>query len=139
MSFNDGRVVSNFIHQALLGEAITIYGKGEQTRSFCYVSDLIDGFVELFFQEKVFEPINLGNPNPISILNLAQEILELTSSTSNVVFKDLPSDDPKLREPNIAKAQKLLNWEPKIARQIGLSKTIEDFRVRLSPLKDTSS
>lgn len=137
MSFNDGRVVSNFIHQALLGEPITIYGKGEQTRSFCYVSDLVDGFVDLFFKEKVFEPINLGNPNPTSILHLAEEILELTGSKSKLEFKNLPSDDPKLREPNITKAQKLLNWEPKVTRQIGLSKTIEDFRSRLNHLQDT--
>jgi UDP-glucuronate decarboxylase len=139
MAFNDGRVVSNFIHQALQGESITIYGKGEQTRSFCYVDDLINGLLKLFFTEGVYEPINLGNPNPTSILGLAEEVLEMTKSNSKLIFIDLPLDDPKLREPNITKAQEKLGWHPEVSRQVGLSMTIEDFRNRMERVGKTAS
>jgi len=128
MDANDGRVVSNFIVQALKGEPITIYGDGSQTRSFCYVSDLIEGLIKLFFTEKVHEPINLGNPSPINIKQLAEEVLDLTSSKSKIVFRELPGDDPKQREPNIAKARQVLGWKPLIERKYGLEKTITYFK-----------
>lgn len=128
MDANDGRVVSNFIVQALKGEPITIYGDGSQTRSFCYVSDLIEGLIKLFFTEKVHEPINLGNPNPINMKELAEEVLELTGSKSKIVSKDLPGDDPRQREPNISKAKQLLNWTPSVDRKSGISSTIAYFK-----------
>jgi UDP-glucuronate decarboxylase len=128
MDANDGRVVSNFIVQALKGEPITIYGDGSQTRSFCYVSDLIEGLIKLFFAEKIYEPINLGNPNPINMRELAEEVLELTGSKSRVSYMELPGDDPKQREPNIAKAKDLLNWTPKVDRRAGLASTIDYFK-----------
>jgi UDP-glucuronate decarboxylase len=131
MDANDGRVVSNFIVQALRGEPITIYGDGSQTRSFCYVSDLIEGLIELFFAEKIHEPINLGNPNPINMRELAEEVLELTGSKSRVSYVELPGDDPKQREPNITKAKDLLNWSPKVERILGLEKTVDYFRRKL--------
>jgi UDP-glucuronate decarboxylase len=131
MSFNDGRVVSNFILQALRNEPITIYGDGSQTRSFCYVDDLVDGFVKLFFEEGIFQPINLGNPEPISMNQLATEILDLTGSKSKIDHKSLPKDDPTNREPDISKAKKILGWEPKINRIDGLKKTIEYFEKEL--------
>jgi len=132
MDANDGRVVSNFIVQALKGEPITIYGDGSQTRSFCYVSDLIEGLVKLFFTEKVHEPINLGNPSPINMKQLAEEVLTLTGSKSKLTFKELPGDDPKRREPDITKAKKLILWQPKIERVLGLEQTIDYFRKRLT-------
>jgi UDP-glucuronate decarboxylase len=128
MSPDDGRVVSNFIMQALRNEDITIYGEGTQTRSFCYVSDLIDGLIKLFFADSVHEPINLGNPEPLNMLQLAQEIIGLCGSSSRLVFKDLPKDDPLQREPDISKARKLLSWEPRVDRQTGLNLTIEYFK-----------
>jgi UDP-glucuronate decarboxylase len=126
MSLNDGRVITNFISQALNAEPITVYGDGTQTRSFCYVSDLIEGLISLFFSEGIFQPINLGNPKPISMLELASEIISLTNSKSPIVFANLPSDDPRDREPNIAKARELLGWEPQISRESGLLQTIKD-------------
>ncbi len=131
MAINDGRVVSNFIVQALQNSDITIYGDGTQTRSFCYVDDLIEGFIKLFFADKIYEPVNLGNPQPITMLELAYEIIKLTNSSSKVVFKPLPGDDPKDRRPDISKAKKLLAWEPKISRESGLQKTIENFSSRI--------
>ena len=131
MAINDGRVVSNFIVQALNGEPITIYGDGSQTRSFCYVDDLIDGLIKLFFTEGIHEPVNIGNPAPIPMTTLAKEIIELSRSSSEVAHKPLPGDDPKQREPEISKAKKLLGWEPKISRQEGLKKTIEYFRTKI--------
>ena len=128
MDMNDGRVVSNFIVQALRGDPITIYGDGTQTRSFCYVDDLIEGLIKLFFSESIFQPINLGNPSPIKILDLANEVVELTGSKSNIEKLPLPGDDPKQREPNIEKAQKLIKWSPQIERRDGLARTIEYFR-----------
>ena len=131
MALNDGRVVTNFIAQALRGEAITIYGEGKQTRSFCYVSDLIDGLTSLFFTESIYQPINIGNPKPITMLELATEVIRLTNSKSEVMFLPLPSDDPRDREPDITKAKEFLNWEPKISREDGLIQTIEDVRRQL--------
>jgi UDP-glucuronate decarboxylase len=128
MDANDGRVVSNFIVQALKGEPLTVYGDGTQTRSFCYVDDLIEGFIKLFFTEKVYEPVNLGNPTPINMLKLAQEVIELTGSSSKLELHPLPGDDPKQREPDISYAKKILDWQPKVDRAVGLQKTIEYFK-----------
>jgi len=127
MAPDDGRVVSNFIVQALRGEPLTVYGDGSQTRSFCYVSDLIDGLIKLFFAKDIFEPINIGNPTPISMKELAEEVLELSGSKSAIEFRPLPGDDPKQREPVITKAKVLLDWEPTIERKNGIKKTIEYF------------
>jgi UDP-glucuronate decarboxylase len=132
MKLNDGRVITNFIAQAIRNEPITIYGDGEQTRSFCYVDDLISGLIKLFFTPDIFEPINLGNPEPITIANLAREIIQLTNSKSEIVYKELPSDDPRDREPDIAKARLLLNWQPSVTRKIGLEKTIHDLKSQLN-------
>ena len=131
MAANDGRVVSNFIVQALQGDPITVYGDGTQTRSFCYVDDLIDGFIKLFFREGVIEPINLGNPEPINMLELANEVIELTESKSKIEMKVLPGDDPRQREPKIDKARDLLGWTPSTRRNDGLKKTIEYFKTQL--------
>ena len=128
MAVNDGRVVSNFIVQALKNEDITIYGDGNQTRSFCYVDDLISGLLKLFLSKDYVGPINLGNPNPISMNKLASEIIELTNSKSRLNYYPLPSDDPVDREPDIGKAEKYLNWQPKIDRVVGLERTIEYFK-----------
>lgn len=125
MSVGDGRVVTNFIVQALRDENITVYGDGSQTRSFCYVDDLVDGLISLFFSDGNHDPINLGNPVPTSMLELAQEILSLTNSNSKIIFDPLPPDDPKKREPDISRARELLKWEPKVSRTEGLKKTIE--------------
>ena len=128
MAPDDGRVVSNFIVQALKGEPITIYGDGSQTRSFCYVSDLVEGLIKLFFTEKVYEPVNLGNPTPINMKELAEEVIQLTSSSSKIEYRPLPGDDPKQREPIIEKASTLLGWRPVVARKEGLAFTIDYFR-----------
>ena len=131
MSLNDGRVITNFIAQALNGDPITVYGEGMQTRSFCYASDLIEGLISLFFTKDVFQPINLGNPEPITMLELASEIINLTNSSSKIVFMPLPADDPRDRQPDISKAVKLLAWEPKISRNFGLLETIFDLERQL--------
>lgn len=129
MQLNDGRVVSNFIVQALKGEEITIYGDGSQTRSFCYVDDLIDGIVRFIdTKNEVTGPINLGNPGEFSMIQLAETIIRLTQSKSKIVFRDLPSDDPRQRKPIIEKAMKELSWKPNIELEEGLSKTIEYFK-----------
>lgn len=127
----DGRVVSNFIVQALRGENITIYGDGSQTRSFCYVDDLIEGFVRLMEQEETVGPINLGNPNEFTILELAEMVLELCQSNSCITYGELPGDDPRQRQPDISLAKKYLNWEPVCDLQSGLSKTIAYFKEKL--------
>lgn len=127
MAVNDGRVVSNYITQALANQELTVYGDGEQTRSFCFVSDLISGLKKLFFAENVTTPINLGNPSPISMNDLAKEIISLTGSYSGIIYKELPGDDPKLREPNITKAQNQLGWNPIVGRTDGLLETIHYF------------
>jgi len=128
MSPNDGRVVSNFIVQALRSEDITIYGDGNQTRSFCYVSDLVSGLVKLMDSPKnIIGPINLGNPTEFKVSELANLIIEKTNSKSKIVFMDLPQDDPKQRKPDITKARTTLDWNPKIDLNIGLNQTIEYF------------
>lgn len=129
MQKDDGRVVSNFINQALENEPVTIYGKGSQTRSFCYVDDLIKGIVKMMGKPDIMgEIINLGNPDEYSILEIAKVIIKLTSSKSKIIFKPLPQDDPTRRQPDISKAKKLLGWEPKISLKEGLLKTIEYFK-----------
>ena len=132
MATNDGRVVSNFIVQALENRDLTVYGDGSQTRSFCYVDDLISGLISLFFADDVHEPINLGNPESINMSELAKEIIQKTNSKSQIIFQSIPSDDPRRREPDIAKARKRLGWEPKISRSLGLDKTIEYFKKELA-------
>lgn len=127
MAENDGRVVSNFIIQALRGEDITVYGDGSQTRSFCYVDDLVDGIVAMMKCDGFTGPVNLGNPAETSILEFARLIIELTGSRSRVVFKPLPADDPKQRQPDITLAGERLAWNPKVPVQTGLKKTIEYF------------
>lgn len=129
MDPQDGRVVSNFIVQAINNEDITIYGDGTQTRSFCFVDDLIDGMVRLMNSpEDVTGPINIGNPSEFTMLELAQEIIQLTGSNSSIKFLPLPSDDPRQRQPDISKAQTLLSWSPKISLAQGLQKSIPYFR-----------
>ena len=131
MALDDGRVVTNFITQAILGKPITIYGDGSQTRSFCFVGDLIDGLIKLFFADGVTQPINLGNPESISMRKLGEEIIELTESRSVLEYKELPSDDPKLREPDVTKAKDLLDWSPKVSRGDGLRITYESILNRM--------
>jgi UDP-glucuronate decarboxylase len=126
---NDGRVVSNFIMQALRNEPITIYGDGAQTRSFCYVDDLIEGFIRLMDSPDDFTgPVNLGNPGEFSMLELAEQIIDLTGSSSQLVYKPLPPDDPRQRQPDITLAKKALGWEPRVNLRDGLSSSIEYFR-----------
>lgn len=120
--------------QALMEEDITIYGDGTQTRSFCFVDDLIDGINRLLYSGEV-EPVNLGNPEEISILDFAKEILNLTGSKSRIVFLSLPQNDPKVRQPDIAKAKNVLGWEPKVNRQKGLKKTLQYFQEKVSNTK----
>jgi len=127
MRLDDGRALPNFMGQALRGEPITIYGDGSQTRSFCYVDDLVDGIVRLLNTEH-HGPVNLGNPHEITILKFAREIQALTGSRSELVFQPLPQDDPRIRRPDIALAKKLLEWQPKIDRAEGLRRTLEYFR-----------
>jgi UDP-glucuronate decarboxylase len=125
---NDGRVVSNFIMQALNNDPITIYGNGSQTRAFCYVDDLIGGLIKLMnSDEKLTGPVNLGNPGEFTILELAQKIIDLTGSRSKIFHKELPQDDPKQRKPDIAAAKRELDWEPTIGLDEGLKKTIAYF------------
>lgn len=128
MLANDGRVVSNFIVQALRGEDLTVFGEGLQTRSFCYYSDLIEGFLRLMNQDEVTGPINIGNPGEFTMLELAEEVLKLTGSKSKIIHKDLPSDDPKQRKPDITLANEHLDWQPKVSLSEGLSHTIEYFK-----------
>jgi dTDP-glucose 4,6-dehydratase len=127
MRLNDGRVLPAFIGQALRGEDLTIFGDGSQTRSFCYVDDLIEGIVRLLFSDHA-EPVNIGNPDEITIAQFAEEIIALTGTTQKVIYKDLPIDDPKQRQPDITKARALLNWEPKIDRAEGLKRTYAYFK-----------
>jgi UDP-glucuronate decarboxylase len=130
MAINDGRVVSNFIVQALRNEPLTIYGDGSQTRSFCFVDDLVDGITKLTFSEstEIHQPINIGNPTTFTMKELASQVIKLTNSKSELIFMDLPSDDPQQRKPDISKAKSLLNWSPKIELEAGLIKTIEYFK-----------
>ncbi len=125
---NDGRVVSNFIVQALRGEALTLYGAGDQTRSFCYVDDLVEGLMLLMNAEEVHEPVNLGNPGEFTIKELANEVVKVCGSNSGVKYLPLPQDDPKQRKPDILRAQTLLGWNPTIPLKEGLKKTVEYFK-----------
>jgi dTDP-glucose 4,6-dehydratase len=127
MRLNDGRALPAFIGQALRGEDITIFGDGSQTRSFCYVSDLVEGIYRLLHSDYVY-PVNIGNPDEISILDFAKEIVELTGTDQKLVFKDLPKDDPKQRKPDIAKAKEILDWKPEVTRKEGLKLTYEYFK-----------
>ena len=131
MRLDDGRVVPNLMGQALRGEPLTVYGDGTQTRSFCFVSDLVDGIYRLLFSD-FHEPVNLGNPNEVSILDFAKEILKLSGCNSTIEFKPLPQDDPKVRRPDITRARTLLGWEPKVEREEGMRLTMEYFRGTLS-------
>ncbi len=133
---HDGRVVSNLIVQALAGQPLTIYGKGEQTRSFCYVEDEVEGLTRLLFapeSAEIHTPVNIGNPQELRILEIARKILTLTSSASPIVFEPLPEDDPKVRRPDITRAKELLDWGPKISLEEGLRRTIEYFKCRVAP------
>ncbi|MEE9584970.1 MAG: UDP-glucuronic acid decarboxylase family protein [Candidatus Brocadiales bacterium] len=130
MRLNDGRVLPAFMSQALKGEDLTAFGNGTQTRSFCYISDMVEGLYKLLMSNE-HEPINLGNPSEITVLQLAREIIELTSASSKIVFKPLPQDDPKVRRPDISKAKKILGWEPKVDRREGLMKTMEYFAQKI--------
>jgi UDP-glucuronate decarboxylase len=133
MAENDGRVVSNFILQALNGADITVYGKGDQTRSFCFVSDLVEGMLRMMECPGFTGPVNLGNPTETTILEFAQKIIALTGSSSRIVFKPLPAGDPKQRQPDITLAKEMLGWEPKVQVDDGLMRTIEYFRSVLAP------
>jgi UDP-glucuronate decarboxylase len=132
MLFNDGRVVSNFIVQALKGEDITVYGEGLQTRSFCYVDDLVRGIMGMMNKDGFNGPVNLGNPNEMTIIDLAKRVIELTGSSSRIVKRPLPQDDPTRRQPAIDLAKRELGWTPSIDLNDGLLKTIDDFRARLA-------
>ncbi|MBZ0258835.1 GDP-mannose 4,6-dehydratase, partial [bacterium] len=131
MRVEDGRVVSTFISQAIKGEPITIFGDGSQTRSFCFVSDEVEGIIRLL-ESDIPTPVNIGNPNEMTVKQLAEKVLELTGSSSEIVYKDLPVDDPKVRQPDISKAKTELGWEPKVTLQEGLEKTIAYFKSVLS-------
>jgi len=127
----DGRVVSNFIVHALKGEPLTVYGKGDQTRSFCYVEDEIEGLVRLLLapaSEDIHNPVNIGNSHELTVLDIAETIIKLTNSRSKIVFESLPEDDPKVRRPDISRAKELLDWSPKVSLEEGLLRTIEYFR-----------
>ena len=128
MLMNDGRVVSNFIVQALKGEDLTIYGDGGQTRSFCYVDDMVEAFVRMMDQDEIIGPVNVGNPGEFTMLELAHAVLDQTGSKSKIVHQPLPGDDPKMRRPDISLAKKALGWEPKVNLFDGLQKTIEYFK-----------
>jgi dTDP-glucose 4,6-dehydratase len=130
MRLRDGRVVPNFIMQALKGEALTVYGEGQQTRSFQYVEDLIAGLNKLLKADHHL-PVNIGNPHEMTVLDFAKKIIELTGSKSEIVYKPLPEDDPQVRQPDITKAKNILGWEPKVKLEEGLGKTIEYFRAQL--------
>jgi dTDP-glucose 4,6-dehydratase len=130
MRLKDGRVLPNFMYQALMGEPITVYGDGNQTRSFQYVSDLVEGVFRLLFTD-YHDPVNIGNPAEITILQFAEEVKKLAGATSEIVFKPLPQDDPKVRQPDITRARSLLRWEPKVGRAEGLKRTMDYFRQKV--------
>jgi UDP-glucuronate decarboxylase len=136
---DDGRVVSNFIIQALSGEDITVYGDGKQTRSFCYVDDLIEAMIRMMNQEKTIGPVNTGNPNEFTIFELAEKVIEITGSKSKIIFKDLPEDDPMQRKPDNTLAMEKLDWEPNIQLDEGLEKTIIYFKSLVSSAKQSSN
>jgi dTDP-glucose 4,6-dehydratase len=130
MRIHDGRAVPTFIAQALRGEDVTIFGSGSQTRSFCYISDLVDGILRLL-ASSINDPVNIGNPHEMSIEEIAKTIIRMTGSTSTLVYKPLPTDDPKVRKPDITRARTLLGWEPKVPLEEGLTSTIEYFRQKM--------
>ena len=130
MRLRDGRAVPAFMSQALSGEDVTIFGSGKQTRSFCYVSDLVDGIIRLM-ESDVHEPVNIGNPHEMTIEEIARTIVKMTGSTSKIVYRPLPEDDPKVRQPDITRARTLLGWEPKVPLEEGLAKTLEYFRTKI--------
>jgi len=130
---NDGRVVSNFIVQALRGDPLTLYGEGEQTRSFCYIDDLLEGLIRLMTKDGLHEPVNLGNPGEFTIRQLAEEVIRTCESKSGFTYLPLPADDPRQRRPDITRAQTLLGWNPTISLREGLKKTVEDFQKRVTP------
>jgi len=129
---NDGRVVSNFIVQALRGQPLTLYGEGQQTRSFCYVDDLVGGLIRLMNVEGLHDPVNLGNPGEFTILQLAEEVIKACGSKSGFTYLPLPADDPRQRKPDITRAQTALGWDPTIPLREGLKKTVEDFKTRVT-------
>ena len=131
MRLHDGRAVPAFMSQALRGEDVTIFGSGQQTRSFCYVSDLVDGIIRLM-ESDVNEPVNIGNPHEMTIEDIAKAIIRLTGSTSKLVYRPLPEDDPKVRQPDITRARTLLKWEPKVGLEEGLTKTLGYFREQVA-------
>ncbi len=131
MRVGDGRAIPAFLSQALRGEDVTVFGDGKQTRSVCYVSDLIDGIYKLMMSDYSM-PMNIGNPDEVTMLDLAREIIELTKSGSSIVFQDLPQDDPKVRQPDITKAKNILHWEPKVNRTEGLQRTVEYFKKKVN-------
>jgi UDP-glucuronate decarboxylase len=131
MAFNDGRVVSNFIFQALQGTPLTIFGDGQQSRSFCYVDDLVEGLVRVARLKELDGPMNLGNPVEFSMIELANLVKEQTGSTADFDFRPLPADDPKVRRPDITRARSLIDFDPKIPLKVGLARTVEDFKGRL--------
>ena len=131
MRLNDGRALPNFLYQALMGESITVFGDGQQTRSFCYVSDLLEGIYRLLESDE-HEPTNIGNPQEITILEFAERVRKLVGATAPIIFQPLPQDDPKQRCPDIGKAQRLLGWEPKVSLEDGLQRTYEYFRAQLA-------
>jgi len=132
MRLNDGRAIPNFIVQSLTGKSITVYGDGKQTRSFCYISDMVDGLIKLMFKDNLSgEVVNLGNPVEMTILDIAKLIKDITKSNSKIIFKTLPKDDPTRRNPDITKAKKLIDWQPTVSFTIGLGKTIEWFKGEL--------
>jgi dTDP-glucose 4,6-dehydratase len=131
MRLNDGRVVPNFILQALQGEDLTVYGDGLQTRSFCYIDDLVEAIVRLLFSRET-EPVNLGNPDEFSILDFADKVFEITGSRSRIIYQSLPVDDPRVRRPDITRAQKVLNWSPRVGLKEGIRKTIPYFQEKLT-------
>jgi dTDP-glucose 4,6-dehydratase len=134
MRLNDGRALPNFLYQALAGQPITVYGDGKQTRSFCYVSDLIEGIYRLL-ESNEHEPVNIGNPSEITILEFAERVRALVGSSTPIIFEPLPQDDPKQRCPDLAKARRLLNWEPKVKLADGLQVTYEYFRPQVAAIK----
>jgi dTDP-glucose 4,6-dehydratase len=134
MRLNDGRALPAFMSQALRGEDLTVFGDGSQTRSFCFVDDLVEGIWRLLHSDESM-PTNIGNPNEMTILEFARQVLELTGSKSRIVFRELPQDDPKVRQPDISKAKRLLGWEPRIDLEQGLRRTLDYFRERMGSAK----
>ena len=130
MRIDDGRAIPAFISQCLRGEDVTVFGNGSQTRSVCYVSDLIDGIYKLMLSDYKL-PMNIGNPEELTMLELAKEIIELTNSNSKIIFKELPTDDPKIRQPDITKARNILKWEPEVNRKDGIEKTVNYFKANI--------